>query len=425
MRELLTSVSPEILGLVLALGLSLLIGFEREELRTDRGGSFFGGVRTFPLIALAAFLLQSTYPQSTLPMAAGLLVLGILLGVSHWASIEEDRLGITSEVAAIVTWAMGAAAARGLYWLTVASGVLAVLLLQEKRRLEGLALHIPREEIATLVRFLVLAGVILPVVPNRAYTRFEINPFTIWLVVVAVSGLSYASYLLQRWIGGRQGALLTGVLGGAYSSTATTVVLARRSRSGGLPPRPAAGGIVAATGVMYVRIWILVLLFAPVLARHLTLSFWGPAVACLVAGALLARGSAGRVGEEDAAAPPASRNPLELLSAFTFAAVFLAVLVITRLVADQFGGTGVLILAVISGAADVDPFILGVAQFAGHGLDPRTAALAVLLAAASNNVMKAIYARAFGDRRTGLTGGVGIVLAAALSIALFFLGTGS
>lgn len=422
MRELFASVPPEILGFVLALGLSLLIGFEREELRTDRGGAFFGGVRTFPLIALSAFLLQSAYPQSALPAATGLVVLGILLGVSHWASIEESRLGITSEVAAIVTYAMGAAAARGLYWLTVASGVLAVLLLQEKRRLEGLALDIPREEIATLVRFLVLAGVILPVVPNRPYTRFEINPFTIWLVVVAVSGLSYASYLLQRWIGSRQSALVTGLLGGAYSSTATTVVLARRSMGGALPARAAAGGIVAATGVMYVRIWLLVLLFAPALARHLTLAFWIPAGACLAGGALLARHAVSTNAAGDHPGAPASRNPLELLSAFTFAGVFLAVLVITRLVADQFGGTGVLVLSVVSGAADVDPFILGIAQFARHGLDPHTAALAVLIAAASNNVMKAIYARAFGERRAGLAGGLGIVASALLAAALFFLG---
>ncbi len=425
MSHVFSTLPPEIAGFVLALVLSLLIGFEREELRADRKEDFFGGVRTFPLIALSAFLLQKIYPSSPLPVAMGLAVLGILLGVSHWGSIEQERRGITSEMAAIVTYAMGASAARGLYWLTVASGVLAVLLLQEKRRLEGLALNIPREEVATLVRFLLLAGVILPVVPNRSFTRFEINPFTIWLIVVAVSGLSYGSYLLQRWIGGRQGALLTGLLGGAYSSTATTVVLARRSKAEALPSRAAAGGIVAATGVMYVRIWILVLLFAPALGHHLTLSFWGPALACLGAGALLVRTAPSARPADAEGAIPSGRNPLELVSAFTFAGVFLAVLIITRLVAEQFGGTGVLVLAVISGAADVDPFILGIAQLSQQGLEPRTAALAVLLAAASNNVMKAIYARVFGDRQAGLVSGTGIVAAAALSIALFFLAAGS
>ncbi len=420
MKELLSSLPNDVIGFGLALGLSLLIGFEREELRTERGGSFFGGVRTFPLIALSGFLLETAFPASPVPVSVGLLVLGALLAVSHWASIEEDRMGITTEMAALVTYGLGVAASRGFYWLTVASGVLTVLLLQEKQRLERLAINVPRREIATLVRFLLLSAVILPIIPNRTFTRFQINPFTLWLVVVAVCGLSYLSYLLQVWLGGKQGALLVGLLGGAYSSTATTVVLARKSKGNGMAPRAAAGGIVAATGVMYIRLWILVLLFAPALAAHLTISFWATAAMCLAGSLMLVRTA--RRGDEEVTneVPRVISNPLEITSAFTFAGLFLALLVITRLVAERFGGTGLLVLATVTGAADVDPFILGLTQVSGHGLASGTAALAVLVAAASNNVMKAVYARVFGARRTGLWGALGLVGAAALSIALFF-----
>ncbi len=418
-KELLSSLPNDVIGFGLALGLSLLIGFEREELRTERGGSFFGGVRTFPLIALSGFLLETAFPSSPVPVSVGLLVLGALLAVSHWASIEEDRMGITTEMAALVTYGFGVAAARGFYWLTVASGVLTVLLLQEKQRLERLAINVPRREIATLVRFLLLSAVILPIIPNRTFTHFQINPFTLWLVVVAVSGLSYLSYLLQVWLGGKQGALLVGLLGGAYSSTATTVVLARKSKGDGMAPRAAAGGIVAATGVMYIRLWILVLLFAPALAAHLTISFWATAAVCLGGAIVLVRTA--RRGDETITneVPRVVSNPLEITSAFTFAGLFLALLVITRLVAERFGGTGLLVLAFVTGAADVDPFILGLTQVSGHGLASGTAALAVLVAAASNNVMKAVYASVFGDRRAGLWGALGLVGAAALSIALF------
>lgn len=421
MKDVLVTLPPEIIGFALALGLALLIGFEREELRTERGGAFFGGVRTFPLIALSGFLLQAAFPTSPLPVAAGLAVLGVLLAVSHWASIEEERMGITTEMAAVVTYAFGVAAAQGLYWLTVASGVLTVFLLQEKQRLERLAIDVPRKEIATLVRFLLLVGVILPVIPNHTFTRFQINPFTIWLVVVAVSGLSYLSYLLQLWLGGKGSALLVGLLGGAYSSTATTVVLARKSKAGSLGPRAAAGGTVAATGVMYIRLWLLLVLFAPELAAALAEPFWITAAACLAVGALLTR-TARQLSEttQDEAAD-GTVNPLEITSAFTFAALFLALLVITRLVAERFGGAGLLVLAVVTGAADVDPFILGLTQYAGHGLATGAAALAVLVAAASNNVMKAVYARLFGDRSAGLMGAAGLVAAAVLSVALFFL----
>ncbi len=419
MKDAAALVSPELLGFALTLALSLLIGFEREELRDGSDPGFFGGVRTFPLIGLTGHLLWLAFPGSAVPYAVGLLALGGLLVVSHHASIGARRTGITTEMAALLTYAIGAAAAARQYWVAVAAGVVAVLLLQEKRRLEWLATHVPRREVGTLVRFLLLTGVILPVVPNRPFGRFEINPFTIWLVVVAVSGLSYLSYLLRLWIGGRRTALMTGVLGGAYSSTATTVVLARASRTGALGARAAAGGIVAATGVMYIRLWVLVLLFAPVLAAHLTLPFWTTAAACLLGAAVLVRSA-----REPAVAGEEERitNPLEITSALTFGALFLLLLVVTRVVAERFGGTGLLVLAVVTGAADVDPFILGLTQYAGHGLPPETAALAVVVAAASNNLMKAAYARIFGSPRAGWLGAAGLGLAAALATAVFLLG---
>ena len=191
--DLATWAGPELLGFVLTLALALLIGFEREELRGAHDPGFFGGVRTFPLIALVGHLLWLAFPDPAIPYAVGLLVLGALLVVSHHASIGADRSGITTEMAALLTYAIGAAAAARQYWAAVAAGIVAVLLLHEKQRLEWLATHVPRREIGTLVRFLLLSGVILPVVPNRPFTRFEINPFTIWLVVVAVSGLSVDS----------------------------------------------------------------------------------------------------------------------------------------------------------------------------------------------------------------------------------------
>ena len=171
--------APELVGFVLTLALSLLIGFEREEKRPEDDRIHFGGVRTFPLIGLGGFLLVIAFPSTPLPFGLGLMVLGALLAVSHYASTQKMDVGLTTEVAAILTYALGAGAARGLYWISIATGVVAVMLLQEKQRLEGLAERIPRRELATLARFLLLTGVILPVVPNHPFTRFEINPFKI------------------------------------------------------------------------------------------------------------------------------------------------------------------------------------------------------------------------------------------------------
>lgn len=415
MDALIAELPSELVGFVLALALGLLIGFEREEHRPKGPG----GVRTFPLIAVAGFLLAETFAASTAPFSVGLAAIAALLGVSHWQSTREGESGLTTEVAALLTFTLGACAAREMYWLAIAAGVVAALLLQEKTRLEGLAGQLPRDELRTVIRFLLITGVILPAVPDRPFTVFGINPFTAWLVVVAVSAVSYGSYLLQLWIGAGRGLMLSGILGGAYSSTATTVVLARQSRRHPKAHRAFAGATVLATAVMYVRLWILVRLFAPSLAAQLTVVFAAMAIVAGVVGVLLAGRRTTTDEQLPAQATRPAGNPLELVPALTFAALFLAVLVVTRLVADRFGGVGVLVMAAIMGAADVDPFILGLTQSIGGGFPLETAALAVVVAAATNNVMKGVYATLFGDRRAGLLA-LGLLTAVgAASIVLF------
>ena len=417
MDTLLQHLPPELAGFAVTLGLSLLIGFEREEKRPDDTAGFFGGIRTFPMIGLAGFILVEVF-DSPMPYAVGLLVLGMLLAVSHWYSIQEGDRGLTTEFAALLTFGLGAAASREMYWLALAAGIVAVILLHEKTRLEGLAVRIPSEELRTLLRFLVLTAVILPAVPNHAFTPFNINPFKIWLVVVAVSGVSYASYLLQQRLGERA-LLLSGILGGVYSSTVTTVVLSRQSKTGCHAATGYAGAIIAASGMMYLRLWVLVILFAPALGSQLTVLFWCLGLGTVILGAVLTRLGKKNCDNGDEKTPPT--NPLELSSAFTFAGIFLIVLVATRMVAERFGGTGVLILAAIMGAADVDPFILGLTQQNGTTVPLETAALAVVLAAATNNLMKGIYSVIFGSKTTGRITLISLSSLGIISLAAFLL----
>jgi uncharacterized membrane protein (DUF4010 family) len=212
------------------------------------------------------------------------------------------------------------------------------------------------------------------------------------------------------------------LVGGAYSSTVTTVVLARQSKGQrGCGPN-FAGAIVAATGVMYIRLWILLMLFAAPLARSLTVLFWIMGLTAMAVGVFLTRRQVGAETdcELESADERGDGNPLEMTSAFTFAVIFVAVLIATRFVAERFGSTGVLVMAAIMGAADVDPFILGLTQTVGAGLTVETAALAVVIAAAVNNLMKGFYALIFGTHRTGR---LGLVLLAALggvSLILFW-----
>jgi uncharacterized membrane protein (DUF4010 family) len=306
--------------------------------------------------------------------------------------------------------------------LAIATGIITVILLQEKRMLEGMATRLPRRELSTLLRFLLLTAVILPVVPNRNFTPFDINPFKLWLVVVAVLGVSYFSYLLRLWWGEDRGLFLSGVLGGAYSSTVTTVVLARQSKGKEDCTAGFTGAIVAATGMMYLRLWILLMLFAAPLAHRLTVLFWVLGLAAVASGAALTRTGQNR-GDCSLESPKNLReiNPLEMTSAVAFAVIFLTVLVATRFVAERFGSTGVLVMAAIMGAADVDPFILGLTQTLGAGLDVGTAALAVVIASAVNNLMKGIYAVVFGSMRTGRLSFAILTATGLLSVLIFLL----
>ena len=418
MDALVSNLPPEFFGFVLTLGLSLLIGFEREEHEPEG----IGGVRTFPIIGLGGFLLIAGFPDTAIPFALGLVVMGGLVALTHWHALQLGEPGITTEAAALLTFTIGGCAAKGLYWISIATGVVTVILLHEKRLLEGLATALPRHEMRTLLRFLLLTAVILPVVPNRTYTPFEINPFKLWLVVVAVSGVSYVSYLLRMWWGEDRGLILAGLLGGAYSSTVTTVVLSRQSKKREPCSVGYAGAIVAATGMMYIRLWILLLLFAAPLAYRLTGLFWGLSIAAVIVGSLLARTN--RVPDDCEFDPTTERrdgNPLDVTSAFTFAAIFLAILVATKVVAERFGTTGVLVMAAIMGAADVDPFILGLTQNIGSGLDLGIAALAVVIASAVNNLMKGVYAVIFGSRRTGRLSLALLASFGAISVVLFLV----
>jgi len=421
MDTLLAQLPPELSGFVLTLVLALLIGFEREE-HEPLG---LGGVRTFPIIGLGGFLLVRAFPGSAVPFAAGLAVLGALVALSHWAGLRAGELGITTETAALLTFSLGGAAAQGLYWISIAAGVVAVILLQEKTRLETMAANLPESELRTAVRFLLLTGVILPALPNRPFTTFEINPFTIGLVVVAVSGISYLSYLLQRFWRREGGLFLAGILGGAYSSTATTVALARSARQAIQPSAAYTGAIVAATGMMYLRLWVLVALFAPELARELSAVFWPLGLAAIGTGVLVGRRRAADAPPAQAAAGGdrrrATANPLELSSALTFAGLFVVVLVLTRIIAGRFGGTGLVVMAAIMGTTDVDPFILGLTQQTAAAPPVAVAALAVVVAAAANNLMKGVYAFAFGPRSVGTPSLLILASLAAASLALFIV----
>ena len=419
--EIYKQLPPEAVQIVLVLFLSFLIGLEREERKAAGTFYSFGGVRTFPLIGLIGYGTALISGPQMLTLAIGFLVVAAFLLVSYWHKISTcETAGVTTEMSGLATFLVGALVCYGHLWIATALGVASLLLLDLKAALEKLAARIAPNEILTFAKFLFLSGVILPILPNQEFSQFHINPFKTWLVVVAISTISYLSYVLQKVTKGQGGIVLAALLGGAYSSTVATVVMARRAARE-KRPHLFAGGILIASGVMYVRLVILLALFNRQLMLLLYIPFLVLAVLAVGFGWLWTRRADKSAQDIQREADP--KNPLELMTAFLFAGLFLAMLVATQLAVTYLGRTGVNTLAVLMGVSDVDPFIMGMTQAAPALTAFKIAAAAIAIAAASNNVVKGIYSYSLAGRKTGVQSLAMLLVLAALGlIPLFWLG---
>lgn len=409
---------PDMLKIILVLFLSFLIGLEREEHKVSVGSYSFGGVRTFPLIGLIGYSLALLSGTQLLPLTVGFLVVAGFLLLSYWHKLStSETAGVTSEMSGLATFLVGALVCSGHLWIATTLSVASLLLLDLKAVLEKLAARIAPQEILTFAKFLLLTGVILPVLPQQEFGRFHINPFKTWLVVVAVSAVSYGSYVLQKLTKKQGGVVLAGLLGGAYSSTVTTLVIARRAAREN-HPHLFAGSILIASGVMYLRLIALLALFNRRLMELLALPFLALALLAVLAGWLWTRRA--DPGAQSIQREFEPNNPLELLAAFSFAGLFLAMLVITQLAVTYLGKAGVNTLAAVMGVTDVDPFIMGMTQAAGALTPLKVAAVAVAIAASSNNLVKGIYAYSVADRKTGLQSLALLAALAALGLVPLF-----
>ncbi len=390
---------PEAAKILLVLFLSFLIGLEREEHKLAAGSYSFGGVRTFPLIGLIGFSIALLSGSQLLPVTLGFMVVGAFLLLSYWHKVSHaEAAGVTTEMSGLATYLVGALVYYDHFWIATALSVASLLFLELKVVLEKLASRAAPDEILTFAKFLLLSAVILPALPNEQFGRFHINPFKTWLVVVAVSTISYGSYILQKLTKEKGGVTLTAFLGGAYSSTVTTIAMSRRAARE-CRPHLFSGGILIASGMMYLRLAALLMLFNHQLGVTLAPACLALAAAAIAVGWFWSRRPDPVDSQIKREFEPG--NPLELTAAFGFACLFLAMLVITQLAVTYLGRAGVNILAAIMGVTDVDPFIMGMTQAAGTLTPLKVAAAAVLIAAASNNLVKGIYSYSLADKKTG------------------------
>jgi uncharacterized membrane protein (DUF4010 family) len=385
----------QIVSFALSAGIGLLVGLERE-----RKPSAKAGVRTFALIAvlgsLAALLAEAT--GSAWPLGAGAVcVTGALVAayLQDRESIHDDS-GTTTVMAAIAVFFLGAVNHYGYNILAVALGVGMTALLYFKAELEGFSQKLTGQDILSMLQFAVLTAVILPLLPDRSFGPYGVlNPFQIWMMVVLVAAVGLAGYVAWRLTLGRHGLLLTGVLGGLVSSTATTLVYARHAAAGTQPVAAALLVILLANATMLARVLVLVGVVAPS-SLPLALLVIVPALLVAVAGVAWRWASA-------SAAPPAGeaafRNPTQLRTALGFGAIYAVILLLAAWANDLLGSRGLMAVAAVSGLTDVDAITLSSMRLLDNGaLTQATALSAVGVAVASNLVFKAVVAASAGGQ---------------------------
>jgi uncharacterized membrane protein (DUF4010 family) len=434
---MITTPSPAHIALLLGLSFFLGLAFEEYFAHTDERRP--GGIRTFPMLALVGGALYLFDPERFIPFTGGLLVLGAWLLVYYFAHVSEHKepqqdepnVGLVVPLLNVIAYLLGAAALALDPWVAVTMTVASVLLLTGREKLHGLARRIEIKEIVTAGEFLILTGIVLPLLPDHLVTTLTaITPRQVWLALVVVCSFSYASYLAQRYWAAAAGGLWMAALGGLYSSTATTVVLARQAKADPALKRQAQAGITLATAIMYLRLLAVVTIFNITLARALALPLCGLSLAGFVICALqywrgkpaneapqTAVGTQTTMGAQTTMAPAQSSNPLELGAAAIFAALFVAVAVVSAVAKSQFGISGIYGLAAVVGVTDIDPFVLNLAQGGISGIQTADLAAAILIAASSNNVLKALYAASFAGGRATAGSAVALVVLAAAGLA--------
>lgn len=387
------------LGLALAIG--LLVGVERGWHTAGTSGTRTIGVRTFGLIGLLGGISGWLgMLLGVVAIGAGTVALAALVITAYWLGSGASRdLGITTEVAAFAVFGLGSAAVLGDMGPAAAAAVVVTALLATKQKLHGWITRIREVELRAAIQLAIISVVILPVMPDRGFGPGEVlNPFHIWWAVVLVSGLSFAGYVAIRAAGPQLGTMITGLMGGLASSTATTWAFARMSgASPGLAPTLAVGAILAGA-VTFLRILVLTEVFSPPLIAELVAPL-GTMAGIAFMGAAALRIGTGNVGQVEL---PELRNPIDIRTALVFGGLLAVLMVAVHWTETRFGTSGVYLLAAISGLNDVDAITISMARLNVDGLSGDAAAAAIVIAASVNTVVKASIAMAAGGKKFGV-----------------------
>jgi uncharacterized membrane protein (DUF4010 family) len=407
----------------IAILLGALVGIEREKRKAEeQEPGHIAGLRTFTLLALlgaaAGFLSKNL--SSPWILAAALLVVGAFIVAGYFVTTRssDGGKGLTTEVAAIIVFLLGALVMFGERELAIGLGVVTASVLAYKQPLHGFVEKLGWDDVYAGLRLLIATFIALPLLPNQAIDPWgALNPYKLWLLVILISSLSLVGYVLTRWLGPARGTALTGLTGGLVSSTAVTLSFAEEARE---KPENAAAlvcGILLAWAVMFLRVIVLVAVVNRALLAQVLVPFAVMAVAASGYAAFLYFRD-GRVDGERPKGEVDVRNPFSLVEAAKFGALFAVVLLAVKIVQEHFPPSGLYAVAALAGLTDVDAITLSMSEFAQSG-EARVAVIAIVIAATSNTIVKCAMAFVLGGAELGkkLIAATAVALAAGLAAA--------
>ena len=367
-----------------SLAIGLLIGLERERRPSSKAG-----LRTFALVALMGTLaaMLSSKIGSPWLLITGFCVVGVMIIAAYFTSpTEENDPGTTTVAALLLCYALGALIWYKQTTLAVMLAIITTTLLYFKPELRGITKRLTRRDLVSILQFLVLTFVILPILPNQNYGPYDtFNPHQIWMMVVLISGLSLAGYVALHWTSQRYGAPLLGLLGGLVSSTATTLVYARHGKISEVMARVSAVVILLSSQVVLMRLAVLSAVVSPnLLAKLLPVMGLG-----LLFGLIVTLFDWRKLHTSSNLPMPKTSNPTEILTALSFGLLYAVVLFFSAWISDIAGSGGLYVVALISGLTDVDAITLSSLRlFDLNKLSDDQAVIAISLAFLSNMIFK-------------------------------------
>lgn len=382
--------------------MSLVIGLSQRRLylNADDHRHSFGTDRTFTLIGILGFILNLLGNGSLIPFLCGGCALTVLLGIYFAHKIfSEHYHGITSIMSALITYCLGPIIYREGLGLAIIVVVALLLLAEMKDKFIVFAKSMNNEEFTNLAKFLTIAGIILPALPKTELIEGTgLTPYSIWLATVVISGISYVSYLVKKYVFKDGGVIITGILGGIYSSTATCLILAKKAKEQEHGLSEYVSSIFCAITMMYFKILVLLGIFN----FNMLLSYWYLFAVMIVTSALTAfyyfMKSKKEKVNEDVAIEKEEKNPLEMKVSLLFAVLFVVFTLVTHYAVQYFGDSGLRILSLIVGVTDINPFIINLFQ-SQHNIEAWLLILATFQAIISNNVVKMFYGIFFSGKK--------------------------